>query len=103
MIQGKVEEIELPVEKVDVIISEWMGYLLLYESMLDTVFYARDKWLSKEGQLFPDRCAMFVASIEDEEYKDEKVHFWDNVYNVNMSCIKQWVMREPLVDSFDPK
>jgi hypothetical protein len=30
---------------VDIIISEWMGYFLLYESMLDTVLYARDKWL----------------------------------------------------------
>ena len=29
----------------DIIISEWMGYFLLYESMLDTVLYARDKWL----------------------------------------------------------
>jgi protein arginine N-methyltransferase 1 len=53
---------------VDVIISEWMGYLLLYESMLDTVLYARDKWLSSEGELFPDRCAMFVSCIEDSEY-----------------------------------
>lgn len=25
IIQGKVEEVELPVEKVDIIISEWMG------------------------------------------------------------------------------
>ena len=45
LIKGKVEEIELPVEKVDVIVSEWMGYCLFYESMLDTVIYARDKWL----------------------------------------------------------
>lgn len=29
--------------QVDIIISEWMGYFLLYESMLDTVIYARDK------------------------------------------------------------
>ena len=42
LIKGKVE---LPVEKVDVIVSEWMGYCLFYESMLDTVIYARDKWL----------------------------------------------------------
>lgn len=27
--------------QVDIIISEWMGYFLLYESMLDTVIYAR--------------------------------------------------------------
>jgi protein arginine N-methyltransferase 1 len=44
IINKKVEDVELP-EKVDIIISEWMGYFLLYESMLDTVLFARDKWL----------------------------------------------------------
>ena len=39
------EEVELPVDGVDIIISEWMGYCLFYESMLNTVIYARDKWL----------------------------------------------------------
>ena len=48
MIRGKVEEIELPVDKVDVIVSEWMGYCLFYESMLDTVIFARDKWLVRK-------------------------------------------------------
>lgn len=41
IIRGKVEDIKLPVEHVDIIISEWMGYCLFYESMLDTVLYAR--------------------------------------------------------------
>ena len=36
-------------EKVDIIISEWMGYFLFYESMLDTVLFARDKWLADDG------------------------------------------------------
>lgn len=45
LIQGKMEEVVLPVDKVDIIISEWMGYFLLYESMLDTVLVARDKYL----------------------------------------------------------
>lgn len=49
IIKSKVEEAVLPVEKVDIIISEWMGYFLIYESMLDTVLYARDKWLVKDG------------------------------------------------------
>lgn len=42
-VAGKVEEITLPdgIEKVDIIISEWMGYCLFYESMLDTVLFAR--------------------------------------------------------------
>ena len=37
---GKMEDITLP-ENVDIILSEWMGYFLLYESMLDTVLCAR--------------------------------------------------------------
>ena len=47
LVKGKVEEVKLPdgIEKVDIIISEWMGYCLFYESMLNTVLFARDKWL----------------------------------------------------------
>merc|ERR1712241_1657824 len=53
IIRGKIEEITIPVEKVDIIISEWMGYCLFYESMLDTVLFARDKWLAPNGLMFP--------------------------------------------------
>ena len=75
-----------------------MGYFLLYESMLDCVIWARDKYLNKNGgKLFPDRAVLYLASIEDEEYKREKIEFWDNVYGVNMSCIKEWAVKEPLV------
>ena len=37
--QCAVEDLHLP-EKVDIIISEWMGYFLLRESMLDSVIVA---------------------------------------------------------------
>jgi protein arginine N-methyltransferase 1 len=73
LLQGKMEEVELPYEKVDIIISEWMGYFLLYESMLDTVLYARDKYLAPNGLIFPDKATIFMAGIEDGEYKDEKI------------------------------
>jgi protein arginine N-methyltransferase 1 len=65
--------VQLPFPKVDIIISEWMGYFLLYESMLDTVLYARDKYLAKDGLIFPDKATIFVAGIEDGEYKEEKI------------------------------
>jgi len=42
VIKGLLEDVELP-EKVDVIVSEWMGYCLLYESMLSSVITARDR------------------------------------------------------------
>ena len=73
LLQGKMEEVKLPFDKVDIIISEWMGYFLLYESMLDTVLYARDKYLVKDGLIFPDKATIFMAGIEDGDYKEEKI------------------------------
>uniref|UniRef100_A0A8C7X6X6 Protein arginine methyltransferase 1 n=1 Tax=Oryzias sinensis TaxID=183150 RepID=A0A8C7X6X6_9TELE len=103
IIKGKVEEVELPVDKVDIIISEWMGYCLFYESMLNTVIYARDKWLKPDGLIFPDRATLYVTAIEDRQYKDYKIHWWENVYGFDMSCIKEVAIKEPLVDVVDPK
>ena len=88
VIKGNIEELELPVDKVDVIVSEWMGYCLLYEAMFDSVMVARDKWLAPGGMLLPDKACMYMTAIEDEKYKNEKIHFWDNVYGFNMSCVK---------------
>lgn len=73
LLQGKMEEVKLPYTKVDIIISEWMGYFLLYESMLDTVLYARDQYLKPGGLIFPDKATIFMAGIEDGEYKEEKI------------------------------
>lgn len=99
LIRGKVEEVVLPVDKVDIIISEWMGYFLLYESMLDTVLYARDQWLVEGGLIFPDKATLYIAGIEDGEYRQEKLDFWDNVYGFNMNAIKVIAEKEPLVDT----
>ncbi|XP_061826141.1 protein arginine N-methyltransferase 8 [Nerophis lumbriciformis] len=103
IINGKVEEVELPVEKVDIIISEWMGYCLFYESMLNTVIFARDKWLKPGGLMFPDRASLYVLAIEDRQYKDFKIHWWENVYGFDMTCIRNVAIKEPLVDVVDQK
>ncbi|XP_049413928.1 probable protein arginine N-methyltransferase 1 isoform X1 [Solanum stenotomum] len=103
VIKGKVEEIDLPVPKVDIIISEWMGYFLLYENMLDTVLYARDKWLVKDGLVLPDKASLYLTAIEDADYKDEKIEFWNSVYGFDMSCLRKQTIMEPLVDNVDQK
>jgi protein arginine N-methyltransferase 1 len=101
VIRGKIEEITLPVEKVDIIISEWMGYFLLYESMLDCVLFARDKWLVPEGHIFPDRAKMYMSAIEDKSFIEDKLDFWDYVYGINMSPMKDLVLREAMIDTFN--
>ncbi|KAH6764892.1 arginine methyltransferase 11 [Perilla frutescens var. hirtella] len=68
VLKGKIEEIELPVTQVDVIISEWMGYFLVYENMLNTVLYARDKWLVKDGLVLSDKASLYLTAIEYLNY-----------------------------------
>lgn len=85
--------------EIDIIISEWMGYFLLYESMLDCVLWARDKFLNKEtGKMLPDRATMYMAAIEDEVLMKDKTEFWNNVYGVNMSCMSKGLFKDPSVD-----
>lgn len=107
VLRAKIEDItELPhkIEKVDIIISEWMGYCLFYESMLDTVIYAREKWLKEPGGLmFPDKAQLCLTAIEDRAYKEEKINYWDDVYGFSMTCIKDIALSEPLVDNVESK
>lgn len=55
------EKLLLPT-KYDIIISEWMGYFLLFEGMLDSILYARDHLLSGEGFLLPNKCNMYLGA-----------------------------------------
>jgi len=86
LFKGLVEEITLP-EPVDIIISEWMGYFLLYEAMFNTVLCARDRWLKPDGKVYPSQANLYLACYSDEEYVYSKIDFWKNVYGVDMSPI----------------
>jgi hypothetical protein len=78
-----------------------MGYFLLFESMLATVIYARDRWLKPGGLMFPDRARIYVSAIEDAKYKADKFDFWNDVYGVDMNNMKQMSLNEPVVDIVD--
>ena len=82
VIRGKVEDITLPdgVTQVDVIISEWMGYALLYESMLDSVLVARDRFLRPGGVLAPSQCRIMLSLCEGADIYKDRVGMWDDIY-----------------------
>lgn len=105
---GKLEDLlkegKLPLdqgEKVDVIVSEWMGYALLFETMLPSVLAARDAIMKSPsldhgggvgGTMWPSRSSIFL-----EGATDDRLSYWDDVYGINMSAMKDRVVRE-LVD-----
>ncbi|XP_064019125.1 protein arginine N-methyltransferase 3 isoform X2 [Pogoniulus pusillus] len=111
LVKGRIEEVDLPLEKVDVIISEWMklavsvmfaGYFLLFESMLDSVIYAKDKYLAEGGSVYPDRCSISLVAVGDMKKHAEKLLFWEDVYGFDMSCMKKAVIPEAVVEVLDP-
>ena len=85
IVKGKMEEVKLPVDKVDVIVSEWMGYFLLYESMLPSVLFARDRYLSNPSHCYPDVAVLYVAGMHDRRSQGEWVDWWRDVYGFDMS------------------
>jgi len=124
VIQGAVEDIELPLDGdsltteddlgsenqvVDIIISEWMGYFLLRESMLDSLIRARDKFMKpKTGLMFPSHTTMYVAPVVDEDERristqeynhamgdwSEFVQSTKSMYGVDMGVLGQNFDRE---------
>jgi protein arginine N-methyltransferase 3 len=101
-IKSKVESINfiehnLP-QKYDIIISEWMGYFLLFEGMLDTILFARNNLLNESGILMPNHCLLSIAGLSDESFHNKYLAFWDNVYGWKMSCMKNEVIKEANIE-----
>uniref|UniRef100_A0A8I5TCF1 Protein arginine N-methyltransferase domain-containing protein n=1 Tax=Pongo abelii TaxID=9601 RepID=A0A8I5TCF1_PONAB len=61
------------------------------------------EWLAPNSLIFPDRATLYVTATEDWQYKDYKIHWWENVYGFDISCIKDVAIKEPLVDVVDLK
>ncbi|KAI3552733.1 methyltransferase domain-containing protein [Colletotrichum lupini] len=97
-IRGRVEDISLPVDQVDIIISEWMGYCLLYEAMMNSVLVARDRFLKPDGLIAPSISTIWVAPVSDPEYITDFVTFWDDVYGFDMKSMKEGIYDEARIE-----
>lgn len=108
VVQGMVEEIDKSIQikphSVDVLLSEWMGYCLLYETMLSSVLFARDKWLKPGGAILPDTASIYAAGFGRG---GTSLPFWEEVYGFNMSCVGKELVQDaakfPIVDVVDEK
>src|SRR5208282_3450912 len=73
VIHGDIMDIEPP-ERVDVIVSEWLGGFGIDEGMLVPVIVARDRWLKPGGVMIP-RLVMAWAALVHDRYLAETVAF----------------------------
>lgn len=101
--RGKLEDLKLE-KKYKGLVSEWMGYFLLYESMLDSVIEARDKYLLPGGkvsylsQMYPNKAQMFLAPLQDTEFRKNNIDFWQKVHGFDYSPVHENAISEALVD-----
>ncbi|GAW25198.1 putative S-adenosylmethionine-dependent methyltransferase superfamily domain-containing protein [Rosellinia necatrix] len=97
-LHGKMEEVALPVEQVDIIVSEWMGYCLLFEAMLPSVLHARDRYLAPGGLMVPSHTNMWLAPVSDPVWVAENGEaFWADVYGFDMSAMAKGIYDEARV------
>mmetsp|Transcript_2557 Transcript_2557/g.4809 ORF Transcript_2557/g.4809 Transcript_2557/m.4809 type:complete len:382 (+) Transcript_2557:160-1305(+) len=113
IVKGKVEEVSLEGAegKVDIIVSEPLGFALVHERMLESYIVGRDRFLKPGGKMFPTDGTIFTAPFTDEGLYDEtynKVHFWteQDFLGVDVSCMHAQALGEafsqPVVGYFNP-
>lgn len=93
-IEALIEDKSLPLsegETIDVIVSEWMGYALFFETMLPSVMVARDALMTPlTGTMYPNVAKIYIEGAND----DKRLTYWDNVHGINMRPMKQRMIEE---------
>ncbi|XP_014248293.1 protein arginine N-methyltransferase 6-like [Cimex lectularius] len=100
VVESAVEDVVLD-EKVDVIVSEWMGFTLLHEGMLSSVVNAKHRLLKPDGILIPDTCELFVSLTRAPSL----LGTYEDVLGVDMSHFgREWRSLfdgKPMIDTLD--
>ncbi|CAL1538152.1 unnamed protein product, partial [Lymnaea stagnalis] len=107
VIHGAVEDVSLTGHtKVDVIVSEWMGFYLLHESMLDSVIVARDRFLAPNGILAPSHATLYMAPVDMSDHFRERAEEWSNIYGFDFSPFASQLnmdeVSKPLIQCISP-
>ena len=93
VIHGDITDVELP-ERVDVIVSEWLGGFGIDEGMLVPVIAARDRWLKPGGVMVPHSVTAWAALVNDL-YLGETVEFLrDNPYGLGLDGLVEMTVNE---------
>ncbi|GFE52901.1 histone arginine methyltransferase PRMT3 [Babesia ovis] len=92
--------------KADILISEWMGYGLLYENMLPSVLFARDKYLRDDGLMVPSKVKMGFFGLDLYDNLVTKIKQWNEPkYGLVLSGLRYEateLLKEPTVEVVDP-
>lgn len=93
VLHGNLEDITLP-EKVDVIVSEWMGGFGVDENMLAPLVIARDRWLRPGGAIIPGTTAAILAPISVPEFDGDVAYWHSRPHGIDTSLLAAMTTQE---------
>ncbi|WVW80173.1 hypothetical protein I302_102150 [Kwoniella bestiolae CBS 10118] len=107
---SKVQDQVLQHGKVDTIISEPIGVMLLHERMVESFILARDLFLKPDGQLLPSAGQIFFCPFSDEglyNETDQKAQFFNTTlfgtdFKELYPAAREEVFAQPVVGMFPP-
>ncbi|WWC87917.1 uncharacterized protein L201_002817 [Kwoniella dendrophila CBS 6074] len=115
IVRGMVEEDKIQKQvlesgKVDTIISEPIGVMLLHERMVESFILARDLFLKPDGQLLPSAGHVFFCPFTDEGLyteTDQKAQFFNTTlfgtdFKELYPAARAEVFAQPVVGMFPP-
>jgi SAM-dependent methyltransferase len=93
VIQSDIVDVELP-ERVDVLVSEWLGGFGIDEGMLVPVLIARDRWLKPEGVMIPSAVVAWTALVEDPYVAETLEFLRDRPYGLDLNSLAEKTVNE---------
>lgn len=80
--------------RADVIISEWMGHAIFYESMLEPLIALRQRWLAPGGVMLPARIDLACALVSDEDLYEDGSFLERRPYGIDFAPIASLPLRQ---------
>lgn len=100
VLHSALEDVVLP-GKVDALVSEPLGVLLVHERMIEAYLEARDRWLKPGGIMLPSSGTISVAPYANPDLRTlqegKAAGFWNqsDFYGLNLSSLAQDAADEP--------
>lgn len=70
--------------------------------MLDSIIFARDRYLKPGGLLLPNQCNISLVGFGDVSKHNGLIEYWGNVYGFDMSTLKDEVVKEAAIENCNP-
>jgi protein arginine N-methyltransferase 3 len=66
--------------------------------MLDSVLYAREKYLKPTGLMVPSQCTILLSLFDGSAMVKDRIDFWDDVYGYKMEAMREEIYEEAMIE-----